>query len=48
MWKVYTETHKDFEGFKKYETLCAANVVNSGYIKMDYFMIIIVIRMSSL
>lgn len=37
MWKVYTETHKDFEGFKKYETLCAANVVNSGYIKMDYF-----------
>ena len=37
MWKVYTETHKDYEGFKKYETLCAANVVNSGYIKMDYF-----------
>lgn len=37
MWKIYTETHKDYEGFKKYETLCAANVVNSGYIKMDYF-----------
>ena len=38
MWKVYTETKKDYIGFQKYQTLKAKNVVNSGYIKMDYFL----------
>ena len=38
MWKVYTETKKDYIGFQKYQALKAKNVVNSGYIKMDYFL----------
>lgn len=38
MWKVYTETKKDYDGFQKYQILKAKNVVNSGYIKMDYFL----------
>lgn len=38
MWKVYTETKKDYTGFQKYQALKAKNVVNSGYIKMDYFL----------
>lgn len=38
MWKVYTETKKDYAGFKKYQALKAKNVINSGYIKMDYFL----------
>lgn len=37
MWKVYTETPQNYQGFKNYQTLHAKNVVNSGYIKMDYF-----------
>lgn len=37
MWRIYTETERDYEGFKKYETLGGRNVRFSGYIKMDYF-----------
>lgn len=37
MWKVYTETKKDYTGFQKYQALKAKNVVNSGYIKMIIF-----------
>lgn len=38
MWKVYTETKKDYADFQKYQALKAKNVINSGYIKMDYFL----------
>ena len=37
MWKVYTETTTNYECYKKYQVLKAKNVINSGYIKMDYF-----------
>ena len=37
MWKVYTETITNYECYKKYQVLKAKNVINSGYIKMDYF-----------
>lgn len=37
MWRVYTETEKDIDGYRRYELLAAENVRMSGYIKMDYF-----------
>lgn len=37
MWRVYTESDRDYEGFRKYQVLSGKNIRNSGYIKMDYF-----------
>lgn len=37
MWKVYEDSEKSVEGFRKYGMLQGKNTVFSGYAKMDYF-----------
>lgn len=37
MWRVYTETPKNYNNFVQFQTLNACNVRYSGYCKMDYF-----------
>lgn len=36
-WKIFTDSAKNYEGYRKKQTLGAKNVVCSGYTKMDYF-----------
>ncbi len=37
MWKIWTDSEKNMEGYRKYGMLEGRNVVFSGYAKMDYF-----------
>lgn len=37
MWRIWTDSEKNMEGYRKYGMLRGRNVVFSGYAKMDYF-----------
>lgn len=37
LWRVYTDSERNLEGYKSYELLHGKNVLYSGYAKMDYF-----------
>lgn len=37
MWRVYTDSKKNLEGYRCYELLQGKNIFYSGYAKMDYF-----------
>ncbi|MCM1154684.1 MAG: CDP-glycerol glycerophosphotransferase family protein [Ruminococcus flavefaciens] len=37
MWRVYADSKRNLEGYRKYERLHGKNVIFSGYIKMDQF-----------